>query len=173
MQFQTSLFALLPFVAAAMADYNSVSSNIAAVNSAVVSLNNQLWSSNVATYSGALGVDSAAKALSNKLNTAATETNKESVFAVAPSNLLVAAVQNMYPSVKNATQRVAALEPTFKRMGVAGIAKSDVAKLKDSTSAFAASLVQCTPTENRAQASSLANAFNAAMASALAAYASD
>ncbi|KAE8181569.1 hypothetical protein CF335_g8892 [Tilletia laevis] len=154
MQFSSSnLVALLSLATVAMADYASLASNIRAIDTAVVSLNNQLWSSSVATYSGALNVDSSAKALADKLDAAASDARDE--------------------AVNNATTRVSALEPTFDRMGVAGIAKSDVGKLATGTKAFAQALVNVTPTSAKATATSLAANFNAAMASAVAAYASD
>ncbi|CAD6897876.1 unnamed protein product [Tilletia controversa] len=173
MQFSSSLVALLSLATVAMADYASLSSNIKAIDTAVVSLNNQLWSSSVNTYSGALNVDSSAKALSDKLNAATTDARDEAVFSTANANLLIASVKALYPKVHNATTRVSALEPSFDRLGVAGIAKSDVGKLATGTKAFAQALVNVTPTSVRATATSLAANFNAAMASAVAVYASD
>ncbi|CAD6977546.1 unnamed protein product, partial [Tilletia controversa] len=122
MQFSSSnLVALLSLATVAMADYASLAANIRAIDTAVVSLNNQLWSSSVATYSGALNVDSSAKALADKLDAAASDARDEAVFSTSNANLMIASVKALYPKVNNATTRVSALEPTFDRMGVAGI----------------------------------------------------
>ncbi|KAE8213325.1 hypothetical protein CF319_g9181 [Tilletia indica] len=171
MQFSTSLFALLSLATVAMADYAALATNIKSIDTAVAALNNQLWSASVGTYSGALKVDSSARALSTKLQSAATAAGQEGVLVISDSNLMIASVKALYPKVANATSRVSALQPTFQRLGVAGIAKSDVGKLATGTSAFAQALVNVTPTQNRAAATSLAAAFNAAMAGAVAAYA--
>lgn len=48
-------------------------------------------------------------------------------------------------TVRAATQRLADVAPRFKALGVAGIAKNDVASLKSATNTFAISIARRTP----------------------------
>ncbi|KAL9936951.1 hypothetical protein V8E36_004186 [Tilletia maclaganii] len=171
MQFQATAVALFSLVAVAMADYNSMSQSVAAIDTAVNNLNDQLWSSSVSTFGGALKVDTSAKNLVKQLNSATSSAQNERVFSVSDSQLLIVQLQYVLPDVQNATQRVAAIQPVFNRMGVAGIAKTDVNQLATATGSFAQALIKICPSATKNRATALANQFNAAMASAVAAYA--
>ncbi|KAL9936919.1 hypothetical protein V8E36_004154 [Tilletia maclaganii] len=171
MQFKVATVALFSLVAVALADFQSLSNTIAKVDQAVGALNDQLGSDSVNTYGGALKVDQSAKNLVKQLNAASDATRAEKVFAAPESRKLVAQTNAMYPKVDSATSRVAALQPTFKRLGVQNIAKNDVNQLADSTDDFATALVNLCPPETRQDAIQLAAKFNAAMDRAVRAYA--
>ncbi|KAE8267770.1 hypothetical protein A4X09_0g4581 [Tilletia walkeri] len=86
---------------------------------------------------------------------------------------LLSILSKAYVNVTGASQRLVALEPAFKKLGVASIAKTDVNSLATATNDFCATLVFKAPSSVKLSASALTGKYNSAISFVVAAYASD
>ncbi|CAD7061589.1 unnamed protein product [Tilletia caries] len=138
-----------------------------------VALYQSLKSYSGTSYSEALDIDSAAKALVKDLDTANTDGQAVSSVTVTQANAIISILNNTYVNVTGASQRLVELEPSFKKLGIAGIAKTDLVNIANSTKTFGVTLVDKAPAASKSSASALAAKYNDALASGLAVYASD
>lgn len=147
-----------------------VKSDVAAIDSAVKSLNEQLQSNSL-NYFSALAIHSAAVSVDDKIKAgtsdveALTETPTD-----ADAQDIINTLTGTEVNVKSATDRLIALKSQFNSLGVSGIAKGDINSLKTDTAAFGDALVAVAPDAEKADARSLADKFNADLANAAAAY---
>lgn len=147
-----------------------VKSDVAAIDSAVTSLNSQL-ASNDLNYFSALAIHSAAVSLDDKIKSGTTDVEGLTETPTdADAEDIINTLTGTEVNVKSATDRLIALKPQFASLGVTGIAKGDVASLKNDTAAFGAALVSVTPSAEKAAAQALADKFNADLANAANAY---
>lgn len=147
-----------------------VKSDIAAIDTSVTSLNQQLQSNSL-NYFSALAIHSAAVDVDNKIKSgtsdveALTETPTD-----ADAQEIINTLTGTEVNVKSATNRLIALKSQFDSLGVTGIAKGDINALQTDTKAFGAALVNAAPSAEKASAQSLADEFNADLANAAAVY---
>ncbi|KAE8222746.1 hypothetical protein CF319_g4100 [Tilletia indica] len=173
MKFTATLFATAAIVASVAADYAAVQSDVGKIQTDVAKLYQALKTTTGTSYSEALAIDSASKALVKDINTANSDAQAVDAVTDSQAQALISVLSNTYTNVSAASQRLIELEPSFKKLGVAGIAKTDVNNVASATQTFGATLVSKTPSGSKASASSLASQYNAALASAVAAYTSD
>ncbi|CAD6912115.1 unnamed protein product [Tilletia laevis] len=173
MQFAATLIAASALIAGVTADYAIVKADVQKIQVDVAKLYQSLKSTTGTSYSEALAIDSAAKALVKDINTANTDANAVSSVTATQANALISILSKTYTNVSLASQRLIALEPAFKKLGVAGIAKTDTNNVASATKTFGATLVSKAPAASKSSASALAAKYNKALASAVAAYASD
>ncbi|KAK0524906.1 hypothetical protein OC835_005777, partial [Tilletia horrida] len=153
------------------ADFATVQADVEKIQTDVANLYTALKNTQGTSYSEALAIDSASKALNKDIQTANTDAQAVDSVTDAQAQTLLNILSATYTNVSGASQRLIELQPAFKKLGVAGIAKSDVNALQASTQTFGATLVSKAPSSLKASASSLAGQYNAALASAAAAYA--
>ncbi|CAD6903022.1 unnamed protein product [Tilletia controversa] len=173
MQFAATLIAASALIAGATASYATVKTDVQKIQVDVAKLYQALKSTAGNNYSEALAIDSAAKALVKDVNTANTDANAVSSVTATQANALISILSKTYANVSLASKRLIALEPAFKKLGVAGIAKTDTNNVASATKTFGATLVKKAPSASKSSASALAAKYNKALASAVAAYASD
>ncbi|KAE8218270.1 hypothetical protein CF319_g7823 [Tilletia indica] len=173
MQFATAFIAVSALVAGVAADYATVKTDVTKIQTDVAKLYQALKTTSGTSYSEALAIDSASKALVKDINTANTDAQAVSSVTTTQANALISILSKTYTNVSLASQRLITLEPAFKKLGVAGIAKTDVNNVASATKTFGATLVSKAPSASKSSASSLAAKYNKALASAVAAYASD
>ncbi|KAE8267440.1 hypothetical protein A4X09_0g4907 [Tilletia walkeri] len=161
-------------IAGVSADYATVKVDVQRIKTDVAKLYQALKITSGTSYSEALAIDSASKALVKDINAANTHDQAvvTSVTATQAQELL-SILSKAYVNVTAASQRLIALEPAFKKLGVAGIAKTDVNNLATATKNFCATLVSKAPSSVKLSASALAGKYNSAISLAVAAYASD
>ncbi|CAD6969458.1 unnamed protein product [Tilletia controversa] len=147
MQFAATLIAASALIAGVTADYATVKADVQKIQVDV--------------------------ALVKDVNTANTDANAVSSVTATQANALISILSKTYSNVSLASQRLIALEPAFKKLGVAGIAKTDTNNVASATKTFGATLVSKAPAASKSSASALAAKYNKALASAVAAYASD
>lgn len=149
-----------------------VKSDIAAIDSAVASLNQQLASDDL-NYFSALGINSAANTLDDKIKSGTSDVQSlTEAPSVADAQDIITTLTATEVNVKSATNRLVVLKPKFDSLGITGIAKGTIATLKTDTATFGAALVHASPDSEKAQAQSLADKFNADLATAANAYSS-
>ncbi|KAL9935117.1 hypothetical protein V8E36_006193 [Tilletia maclaganii] len=172
MQFSTAFIAsAIVAGAAAQSSFATVQTNVQNIQTSVARLLASLQKTQGTNYGEALNINSAANQLNRDIQTANTNAQGVSSVTVAQANTLLTILRSTYPNVTASTQRLIALQPNFQRIGVAGIAKSSINNIAASTRTFGATLVSKAPSAVKASASSLASQYNAALASAAAAYA--
>ncbi|CAD6942210.1 unnamed protein product, partial [Tilletia laevis] len=155
------------------ADYATVKADVQKIQTDVAKLYQALKTTTGTSYSEALAIDSAAKTLVKDVNTANDDANAVSSVTATQANALISILSKTYVNVTGASQRLIELEPAFKKLGVAGIAKTDTNNVASATKTFGATLVSKAPAASKSSASALAAKYNKALASAVAAYASD
>ncbi|KAL9935109.1 hypothetical protein V8E36_006185 [Tilletia maclaganii] len=170
MQFSVA-FVAAAFVAGVAADYAAVKADVSKIQTSVAKLYGSLLSTSGTSYSEALAIDSASKQLNKDIQAANTDASAVDTVTTAQAQSLLDILSATYPNVTGSSQRLIELQPAFKKLGVAGIAKSDINAIASSTQTFGATLVSKAPASLQASASSLAANYNAALASAAAAYA--
>lgn len=147
-----------------------VKSDIAAIDSAVSSLNQQLQSNSL-NYFSALSIHNAAVAVDDKIKSGTSDVD---ALTQTPSDAdakeIISTLTGTEANVKSATNRLIVLKPQFDSLGVTGIAKGDINNLKTDTAAFGAALVKVAPSAEKSAAQALADKFNADLANAAAAY---
>ncbi|KAK0555955.1 hypothetical protein OC846_001507 [Tilletia horrida] len=173
MKFSTTFVAISALVAGVTADYATVKSDIQKIQTDVAGLYAQLKNTQGTSYSEALAIDKLSKQTVTDINQANTDAKAVSSVTSAQASALLSILSSTYTNVSAASKRLIALEPAFKKLGVAGIAKTDVGNLATATKTFGATLVSKAPSAQKSSASALASKYNAALASAVAAYASD
>ncbi|KAE8229912.1 hypothetical protein CF326_g5099 [Tilletia indica] len=173
MQFATAFIAVSALVAGVAADYATVKTDVLRIQSDVAKLYQALKTTSGTSYSEALAIDSASKTLVKDINTANTDAKAVASFTSTQANALISILSKTYVNVTGSAQRLITLEPAFKKLGVAGIAKTDVNNVANATKVFGATLVSKAPAASKSSASALAAKYNKALASAVAAYASD
>ncbi|KAK0521889.1 hypothetical protein OC834_006493 [Tilletia horrida] len=171
MKFSTVFVAASALVAGVTADYATVKTDVQNIQTSVGKLYAALKNTDGTSYSEALAIDSASKSLNNDIKQANTDAQAVSSVTTAQAQALLTILSNTYTNVSAASKRLIALKPAFTKLGVAGIAKSDVTALQSSTKTFGATLVSKAPSSLKSSASALAAKYNAALASAAAAYA--
>ncbi|KAK0534636.1 hypothetical protein OC834_001824, partial [Tilletia horrida] len=153
------------------ADYATVKADVQKIQTDVAKLYTALKNTQGTSYSEALAIDSASKALNNDIKQANTDAQAVSSVTSTQAKALITILSNTYTNVSAASKRLIALKPAFTKLGVAGIAKNDISALQTSTKTFGATLVSKAPSSLKSSASALAAKYNAALASAAAAYA--
>lgn len=172
MKFVACTSALLLVIASVVSGTSvaQVKSDVAAIDSAVNSLNEQLQSNSL-NYFSALAINSAANSVDDKIKSATTDVQDLTETPTdADAQDIINTLTGTEVNVKSATDRLVALKPQFDSLGVTGIAKTDINNLKTDTATFGAALVQVAPSAEKADAQALADKFNADLASAAAAY---
>ncbi|KAE8185630.1 hypothetical protein CF336_g7328, partial [Tilletia laevis] len=155
------------------ADFATVNTDVQTIQSDVAKLYQALNTTSGNSYSEALAIDKIAKTLVTDINTANKDAGALTALTEAQAKSLVSILNKTYANVSGASQRLIDLEPPFKKLGVVGIAKTDIGNLANSTKTFGATLVEKAPEASKAKASALADKYNNALASGVAAYASD
>ncbi|KAK0535768.1 hypothetical protein OC842_002201 [Tilletia horrida] len=172
MKFSTVFVAASALVAGVTADFATVQTDVKKIQTDVAKLYTALKATQGTSYSEALAIDSAAKALNKDIQTANTDASSTTVTTTQAKTLL-SILNSTYTNVSLVSKRLIAIEPAWKKLGVAGIAKTDISAIASSTKTFGATLVSKAPSTLKSSASALASKYNKALASALAAYASD
>ncbi|KAK0524907.1 hypothetical protein OC835_005778 [Tilletia horrida] len=172
MQFSAAIFATAALVAGVAADFSTVQSDVQKIQTDVASLYSSLKNTDGTSYVAALAINSASQTLNSQIQTANSDAAAVGSVTDAQAQSLINSLQATYANVSAASQRLIALEPAFQKLGIAGIAQSDIKAIQASTQTFGATLVAKAPTALKASASTLASEYNAALASAAAAYAS-
>ncbi|KAE8249880.1 hypothetical protein A4X13_0g5036 [Tilletia indica] len=169
-----TILALLPFLslfALMAAARGGVAPYISTLVTSIESLKTQLHQPQVGqSYSAALRVNQAAQGLVRSLQSATTFLNQHGQLSSTEASQVLDNMKKSLPIVKDATTTVAALKTDFQHLGLVGIARSDVLKLQAATQAFTQSVVDNTPSRYEAQAKHRQQEYNAALASAAAAY---
>ncbi|KAE8211395.1 hypothetical protein CF327_g4857 [Tilletia walkeri] len=160
-------------IAGVTADYATVKVDVQRIQTDVAKLYQALKTTSGTSYGEALAIDSASKTLVKDINTANTDAQAVTSITATQAKALISILSKTYVNVTGASQRLVALEPAFKKLGVAGIAKTDVNNVASATQTFGATLVSKAPSSVKSSASALAAKYNSALASAVAAYASD
>ncbi|KAE8244599.1 hypothetical protein A4X13_0g6456 [Tilletia indica] len=173
MKFSATLFAVTALVAGVAADYATVKTDVLRIKTDVAKLYQSLKVTSGTSYSEAIAVDSAARALNSGLQKANTDAKAVSSFTVIQAKALLTVLNSTYTNVSLISKRLIVLEPKFKSIGVAGVAKLDISTIANSTKIFSATLVSKAPSSVKPSASALASKYNKALASALAAYRND
>ncbi|KAL9935111.1 hypothetical protein V8E36_006187 [Tilletia maclaganii] len=170
MQFATA-FVAAALVASVSATFSTVQTNVQNIQTSVGKLLTALQKTQGNNYGEALAINNAANQLNKDIQTANNNAQGVSSVTAAQAKSLLSILSATYPNVSASSQRLIALQPAFKKLGVAGIAKSSINNIASSTKTFGATLVSKAPSSVKASASSLASKYNAALASAAAAYA--
>lgn len=166
----TSSLLLLAATLVSSTTIATVKSDVASIDSAVTSLNNQLSSSSI-NYFSALAINNAAVDVDNKIKSATSDVEALTETPTdADAQEIITTLTGTEKNVKSATDRLIVLKPQFDSLGVTGLAKDDINNLKTDTAAFGAALVKIAPTAEKQQAQQLADEFNADLANAAAAY---
>ncbi|CAD6942750.1 unnamed protein product [Tilletia controversa] len=171
MKFTATIIATAALVAAVAADYAAVQTDVSNIQVSVGKLYQALKATSGTSYSEALAIDSAAKALIKDINAANTDAQAVDNITDDQAKSVISVLSDTYVNVTGASQRLIDLQPAFKKLGVAGIAKTDTNNVASATKTFAATLVDKTPEASKDSASKLASDYNNALASAVAAYA--
>ncbi|KAE8221848.1 hypothetical protein CF319_g4859 [Tilletia indica] len=171
MKFTAAIFAASALVAGVTADYATVKTDVLRIQTDVAKLYQALKTTTGTSYSEALAIDSASKTLVKDINTANTDAKAVASVTNTQAQALISILSKTYVNVTGSAQRLIALKPAFTKLGVAGIAKTDINNVATATKSFGATLVSKAPSASKSSASSLAAKYNKALASAVAAYA--
>ena len=171
MQFARASILLTLAAAASAATIAQVKQDVATINTDVTALKTAL-ASNSLNYFSALAIHQQAVTLDGAVKNATADANSLTV-AVSSSDAssLITTLTGTEKNVSAVCDRLVALKSQFTSLGVAGIAKGDIASLSTDVNTFGQALVSKTPSAQKATASALAAKFNADLARAAAAYA--
>ncbi|KAL9935123.1 hypothetical protein V8E36_006199 [Tilletia maclaganii] len=170
MKFTSAFVAATALVAGVTADYATVKADVSKIQTSVAKLLASLQKTQGNNYGEALAIDSASKQLNKDIQQANTDAKAVTSVTATQAQALISILSKTYPNVSSASKRLIELKPAFTKLGVAGIAKTDVTNLASSTKTFGATLVSKAPSSVKSSAKSLASKYNAALASAVAAY---
>ncbi|KAL9935121.1 hypothetical protein V8E36_006197 [Tilletia maclaganii] len=173
MRFSSTILAASVLVAGVAADYATVKADVSKIQVSVASLYQSLKTTSGTSYQEAIKIDQAARTLNSDLQKADSDAKAVSSVTTAQAQALISILSKTYTNVSLISKRLIELRPKFKSIGIAGVAKMDTSAIADSTKTFGATLVSKAPSSVKSSAKSLASKYNAALASALAAYASD
>ncbi|KAK0522953.1 hypothetical protein OC834_001822 [Tilletia horrida] len=173
MKFTAAFVAVTALVAGVTADYAKLKSDVEGIKTDVAKLYTDLKDTDGTSYSQALAIDSAAKALNSDIENANREAKAVKTVSNSQAKAIIHILSGTYKDVSLVSKRLIALEPSWKKLGIAAIAKGDISSIAASTKTFGATLVSKAPKHEKKAASELAGKYNKALAAALAAYSSD
>ncbi|KAK0544099.1 hypothetical protein OC846_006188 [Tilletia horrida] len=173
MKFSATLVAVSALVASVAADYTTVNADINTISSDITKLNSALQSTSGTSYQDAIAIDKLARQLVSDENKATSDVKATASFTTSQGQTILNTLNSAYTTVTATTKRLIALEPKFKSIGVASIAHYDISLIANATKTLGATLVSKAPTTLKSSASALSSKYNAALTSALAAYAND
>ncbi|KAK0544100.1 hypothetical protein OC846_006189 [Tilletia horrida] len=173
MKFSAAFVAISALVAGVAADYATVSADINTISSDVSKLNSALQSTSGTSYSDAIAIDKLARQLVSDENKATSDVKATGTFTAAHGKAILNTLSSTYTNVAATSKRLIALEPKFKSIGVASVAHYDISLIANATKTLGATLVSKAPSSLKSSASALSSKYNAALASALAAYKND
>ena len=171
MQFARASILLTLAAMVSAATIAQVKQDVATIDADVKALQKSL-ASNSLNYFSALAIHQQAVTLDNAVKNATSDANSLTVaVSSTDANALITTLTGTEKNVSGVCDRLIALKGQFTSLGVAGIAKGDIAALQNDTKLFGTALVSKTPSAQKPAASSLAAKFNADLARAAAAYA--
>ena len=170
MQFARASILLTLAAMVSAATVADVKKDIATIDADVKALQTSL-ASNSLNYFSALAIHQQAVNLDSAVKSATTDANSVATVTDADAQDFITTLTATEQNVSAVCDRLVALQPQFTSLGVAGIAKGDIASLQTDTHAFGQALVSKAPAAEQADAQALAAKFDADLARAAAAYA--
>uniref|UniRef100_A0A0W0GD58 Putative hydrophobic surface binding protein n=1 Tax=Moniliophthora roreri TaxID=221103 RepID=A0A0W0GD58_MONRR len=178
---QLSILSLCLFAAAAFATpvkrtVAQVEADIATMSSQVTSLNNQIqaFPNSGGSLTNALAIFNAAAALDRSITQGTTDVQNTGVFSESDGRTIPRSVQAVQPTIISALDGIASKRAAFDGLpmgGISGLVKQYLAALGSDTMAFENALITNAPPDLESTAHGIANAINAAIDNAQAAYA--
>ncbi|KAK0526360.1 hypothetical protein OC835_005311 [Tilletia horrida] len=170
MKFSTVFTILAVAVISVAADFSNLKNEIGQIQASVSGLHNALVKTAGTSYAEGLQMDQAAKKLGKDLDAAATSARSVKMVSRVEAQAVLKGLEGTYHQVSIISARLVALKPAWSKLGVAAVAKADLAMLAGSTRAFGKEMVAIAPAPLKSSAAKLADKYNAAMTKALDAY---
>ncbi|KAF9480969.1 hydrophobic surface binding protein [Pholiota conissans] len=171
---------LAVFASLAVSSYASTTSDvladIASISSQLTTLDQQITSfpATGGSLAAALAIHTGATNLVTSINKGTTDGVSPTPFSESDGNSVVNAVNGFVPTILDALKEIVIKKPAFDGLPIGGIGalvKQDLINLNSSTSSFEAGLIAASPTDLISVATSIKSTVDAALASAIAAYA--
>ncbi|KAF7334745.1 Hydrophobic surface binding protein [Mycena sanguinolenta] len=150
-----------------------IEADLASISTQVTALDNDVKGFPASGLAGALNINTAATNLESGLNTGTSDVKANGPLDEADGTTILNDVLAIEPVIIDALTRIAAEEPEFAALPVAGIPAlvlEDLETLKADIDEFVEAIMSTGPADLAGQATSIRNAIDAAFATAIAAF---